>query len=51
MCSVLLHIFVLLLQALKLLRTAEHAPYIVFIAAPRPELLRERELTNINVSC
>jgi len=38
-----------LLQALKVLRAAEYAPYIVFIAAPRACDLKD--LKNINVSC
>ncbi|XP_012936233.2 peripheral plasma membrane protein CASK [Aplysia californica] len=36
-------------QALKVLRAADYAPYVVFIAAPRPEELRET-LKNINDS-
>jgi hypothetical protein len=39
------------LKALKILRTAEFAPYVVFIAAPRIfEILQHHKTKDINVS-
>lgn len=39
----------MLFQALKVLRASEYAPYVVFVAAPKPEDIRET-LKNITVS-